>query len=32
LAEEPCDDNREQDGGIAPEYEDGSADESAHAT
>lgn len=31
LADEPCDDNREQEGGVGPEYEDGSTAESAHA-
>jgi hypothetical protein len=31
LANEPCDDNREQEGGIGPKYEDGSTAESAHA-
>jgi hypothetical protein len=31
VADEPGDDNREQEGGIGPENEDGSTAESAHA-
>lgn len=31
LANEPCDDNREQESRVAPKYEDGSTAESAHA-
>jgi len=31
LANESCDDNREQEGGIGPKYQDGSTAESPHA-
>lgn len=32
MADEPCDDNREQEGGIAPKNEHGFTAESAHAS